>query len=68
MFDETRVLFDEVQKLSGDQRGPFMTWLVVSTIRDVAYYIVAGIVIWALGRRLIQGILQGMRESRRERA
>jgi hypothetical protein len=68
MFEETRVLFDEVRKLSGDERGPFMTWLVVSVIRDVAYYIVAGIVIWALGRRLIQGILQAMRESRRERA
>jgi hypothetical protein len=68
MLDEMRTLMSEVGKLEEAQRGPYTTWLVVTMIRDISYYIVAGIVTWALGRRLIQGVLQAMRESRRERA
>ncbi len=68
MFEESRALFDEVRKLTAEQRQPFVTWLVISLIRDVAYYIAAGLVAWTLGRRLIQGCLAAYRESRRERA
>jgi hypothetical protein len=67
-FEETRLLFDEVKKLTEQEQGPFVTWLIVSMIRDVAYYIVAGLVAWALGRRLIQATVTAMREARRERA
>ena len=68
MLDEMRVLIDEVKKLGADQRGPFMTWLIVVMIRDICYYAITGIVAWALGRRLIQGIFTAIREARRERA
>ena len=68
MLEEMRMLMSEVAKLDEAQRGPYTTWLIVTMIRDISYYIVAGIVVWALGRRLIQGVLQAMRESRRERA
>jgi hypothetical protein len=68
MFEETRLLFEEVKRLTEAERSPFVTWLIVSMIRDVAYYIVAGLVAWALGRRLIQATVTAMREARRERA
>jgi hypothetical protein len=68
MLEEMRLLMSEIAKLDEAQRGPYTTWLIVTMIRDVSYYIVAGIVVWALGRRLIQAVAQGMRESRRERA
>jgi hypothetical protein len=68
MFEETRVLLDEVRRLSDQEQGPFVTWLIVSMIRDVAYYVVAGLVAWTLGRRLIQATVTAMREARRERA
>lgn len=68
MFDEWGTIMEEVRKLSDDQRGPFITYLVVDGIRNVAYYIVLGIVGWALGRRLVQGILAATREASRERA
>ncbi len=68
MFDEWGTIMEEVRKLSEDQRGPFVTYLVVDGIRNGAYYIIAGLVAWALGRRLIQGILAAVREANRERA
>ena len=68
MFDEWGTVIEEVKKLSDDQRGPYITYLVVTGIRDLAYYAIVGLVAWALGRRLIQGILSAIREASRERA
>jgi hypothetical protein len=68
MFDEWGTIMEEVRKLSDDQRGPFITWLVVTLIRDIAYYAVVGLVAWALGRRLIQGTMSAIREASRDTA
>ena len=68
MLDEMRLLIEEVKKLGEAERGPFVTWLVVVMVRDVSYYIVSGLVAWALGRRIIQGTFAAIREARRERA
>jgi hypothetical protein len=68
MTPELQSLLNDVSKLSADQKGPYETYLVVTLIRDVAYYIVMGIVVWALGRRLIHAIRTAYREARRERA
>jgi hypothetical protein len=68
MVDELRTLLNEVSKLSPEQRGPWTTYLVIELIRDIAYYVVAGIVAFALGRRIVQAILTAVRESRRESA
>lgn len=68
MFDEWGTIMEEVRKLSEDQRGPFITYLVVDGIRDIAYYAFFALVAWALGRRLIHGIMAATREASRERA
>ncbi|HEV2295380.1 MAG TPA: hypothetical protein VGR35_16130 [Tepidisphaeraceae bacterium] len=68
MFDEWGTIMEEVRKLNDDQRGPFITYLVVSGIRDIAYYGFFAIVAWALGRRLIQAIMAATREASRDRA
>jgi hypothetical protein len=68
MFNEWGTIMEEVRKLSAEQRGPFITYLVVDGIRDIAYYAFFAIVAWALGRRLIQGIMAATREASRERA
>jgi hypothetical protein len=68
MFDQWGQILEEVKKLDDGQRGPFVTWLVVTLIRDIAYYTVVGLVAWALGRRLIHGITSAWREAGRERA
>ena len=68
MFDEWGTIMEEVRKLSEDQRGPFITYLVIDGIRDIAYYAFFAIVAWTLGRRIIHGILAATREASRERA
>ena len=68
MFDEWGTIMEEVRKLSADQRGPFITYLVVDGIRNVAYYLILGVVAWALGRRIVHGVLAATREASRERA
>jgi hypothetical protein len=68
MFENFKEAIDAVSKLAPEQRAPYQTWLVVEGIRDVAYYLILGIVVWAVGRRMIHAILAGMRESGRERA
>ena len=68
MSEETRALLEYVKTLTEVERDTFVTWLVISLIRDVSYYIVVGLVVWTLGRRIVEAILAGMREARRERA
>jgi len=64
-IEETRTLIEQLKTIDASQRGPFMTWLVISMIRDVAYYVILGILIWSLGRRIIQAILTAYRETSR---
>lgn len=68
MFDEWGTIMEEVRKLSDDQRGPFITYLVIDGIRAVAYYAFFALVAWALGRRIVQAVLTATREAGRERA
>jgi hypothetical protein len=65
MVQELRDLLNEVSKLSPDQKSSYQWWLTIQLVRDLAYYVVAGIVAFALGRRIVQAILTATRESRR---
>jgi hypothetical protein len=65
MIEETRLLLEEISKLDDAQKGPYQTLLIVTVVRDVAYYIVIGLIAWSLGRRLIRGALEALREARR---
>lgn len=40
---------------------------VTNAVAASVYYIVLGLVVWALGRRIIQSIFAGIREAKRER-
>jgi hypothetical protein len=60
--------FQKIAELAPNQRAPYQTYVVVELIRDLAYYIILAIVVWALGRRLIHAILSAIRESRHGRA
>lgn len=68
MMPELQSLLNDVSKLSPEQKGPYETYLIVTLIKDVAYYIIIAIVAWALGRRLIHALLSAYREAKRERA
>jgi hypothetical protein len=65
MTDELRVLLNEISKLDPAQKSIYQTWAIVGLIRDIAYYTLVTVVVIALGRRLINAILQAYRESKR---
>ena len=65
MVDELKFLLNEISKLSPEQKSVYQTWVVVSLIRDLAYYTVIGVVAIALGRRIIHAILAAYREAGR---
>jgi hypothetical protein len=65
MFDSLSETYNTYQKMDPAQRGPFATIMVFKYLALMVYYIVAGLVIWALGRRLIQACFAAFKEARR---
>jgi hypothetical protein len=67
LFDTLKETYDTYKNMPVGERGSFATIMVFKYLACMTYYIVAGVVIWALGRRLIQASFAAYRESRRER-
>ena len=67
MFDTLKETYETYQRMDSGQRGSFATIMVFKYLAIMTYYVVAGLVIWALGRRLIQASFAAYKESRRER-
>jgi hypothetical protein len=67
MFDTLKETYDTYQRMDPGQRGSFAWIMIFKYLAIMTYYIVAGLVIWALGRRLIQASFAAYKESRRER-
>ena len=65
MREEMATLLNEISKLSPEQKSVYTTWAVTGLIRDIAYYALLAVVAISLGRRLINGVLQAYRESKR---
>jgi hypothetical protein len=66
--EETRMLMETVKTMSGPERSTFMTWLIVSMVRDISYYVILAILVFSLGRRLVQACLSAFREAGRANA
>ena len=65
MVEELKFLLNEISKLDANQKSVYTTWVVTALIRDVAYYVVVGVVAIALDRRIVHAILAAYREARR---
>jgi hypothetical protein len=68
MFDGIREVYDTIQKAAPDERGSLTTIMVFKYLALMTYYVVSGLVVWALGRRIIQATFAAIKEGRRERA
>ncbi len=66
-YDSVKDTYDILLKQPVEQRQHFTTVFVLWSIAHIVYYIVAGLIIWTLGRRLIQASFAAFREARRER-
>lgn len=66
-FDTVKEAYKHLELIPPDQRGSFTTIFVITAIAYMVYYIVAGLVTFALGKRLLQASFAAFKESRRER-
>ena len=54
------------QSVDDPERTRIMTLAIVKLIGEMVYYMVVGLVIWGLGKRLIQATVFAWKESRRD--
>ncbi len=67
-FERVKEAYETMKNIPAAERGPFTTVFVVTAIAYMIYYLVAGFIVWSLGRRLIQASFAAYKESRRERS
>ena len=63
MYDDFRRALEELQKLTGKDRQYAQLWLVVWGVLFLARYVITGIVVFALGRRIIGAFAVAIKES-----
>ena len=68
MFQDYKEAFDYIKTLSPAERSTYQTWIVVDLVKTISGLIILGLVVWALGRRLIHAIMSAIRESKHGRA
>ena len=67
-YDSVRETYIVMKNATGEDHNRFATIFVMWSIAHMVYYIVAGLVVWSIGRRLIQASFAAFKEARRERA
>ena len=65
MFDDFHQIIQEIQKLPDPAKATAQVAFVSWCAAKIVYYVVAGVVVWALGRRLLQATFAAMREASR---
>ncbi len=66
MYDDFRQALDHLQKLSDKDRSYATTWLVVWCMLFLVRYVVTGIVVFAIGRRIIGAFAVAIKESQQK--
>ena len=66
-FDSLREVYAAMKAVPDAERGKFMTAFTLTVVTYCVYYLVAGFVVWSLGKRLIQASFAAYKEARRER-
>jgi hypothetical protein len=66
MIDEIRQVIKEIQAVPDAQRSVGIAIAIFKSLAAMTYYIMLGIVVIILGRRLIYATLSAWKETRRE--
>jgi hypothetical protein len=64
MYDDFQKILEELRKLTGDERTAMTTWLVIEGLLMVVRYVLTGIVVFVLGRRIINAFAYSMKDVR----
>lgn len=68
MFDDFQKIIDQIKMMPDPEKTSLQAAFIGWCIAKCIYYIVCAIVVWALGRRLIQSSFAALREARRAAA
>jgi hypothetical protein len=63
MYDDFRHAIQDHQKMTGKDHDYAVTWLVVYCVLFILRYVVTGVVVFALGRRIIAAFAVAIKES-----
>ena len=64
LTDSVKQASQYVSNLPPDDKSVVTTWLVFEGIARIIYYILVFLVVFLLGRRIIQAMIAGYREAR----
>lgn len=66
-FDSLKDVYNQMNAKPPAERGQYLNAFVWLVIAHIVYYLVAGFIVWSLGKRLIQASFAAYKEARRER-
>jgi hypothetical protein len=64
MYDDFVKVLEELRKLTGDERSAMTTWLVIEGLLLILRYVLTGVVVFLLGRRMINAFAYSMKDVR----
>ena len=64
MYDDFQKTLEHLRTLTGDEHAAMTTWVVVEGLLMLARYVVTGIVVFLLGRRIINAFAYSMKPVR----
>ena len=64
MYDDFQKILEELRKLTGDERSAMTTWFVIQGLLMLARYIITGVVVFFIGRRIINAFAFSMKPVR----
>jgi len=67
MYDDFLKALQDLQKLSGQERQYAITWLVFWCLLLLVRYVITGLVVYLLGRRLISAFAVALTSAQRPR-
>jgi hypothetical protein len=66
MYDDFRKILEHLRTLTGDEHSAMVTWTVIEGLLMLARYVITGIVVFMLGRRIINAFAYSMKPVRDE--
>jgi hypothetical protein len=64
MYEDFVKTLEELRKLTGDDRSAMTTWFVIEGLLMVLRYVITGVVVFLLGRRIVNAFAFSMRPVR----
>jgi uncharacterized Tic20 family protein len=66
MIEGMQEFVNQMRDYTEQERSWAIIWLIITLIGNIVLYVITGIIVWALGRRMIQAAAFAWKETRRD--